>query len=319
MTTLELKWKHYLGIFLALAVSLLDFFFFFSFQYPFGPTKWYFSPLLVIGLFFGGFPFIQDILAENKRQKELEVKFLEFVRGLVETVRSGVSIPQSILHVKSSGVSFGALSPYVAKLANHIEWGYPLHDAFTIFANDTKNPVIKRSIGIVIQAEKSGGDLAAVLEAVSSSVLEIKKLRDEQKSQSYGQTIQGYIIFFVFIAIMIIMQIYLIPKLGEIGGEVAQGLSATLGGSSLSAAKADLGPIFILTIVVQGLFAGLMLGKFADDSYTSGIKHAIIMVIGGYLLMVTISGLLGATGSVPVTTSSSVSLFFFMKRFWGET
>src|SRR3989338_3966454 len=220
MAHFELKIKYIVGVALALAVCITDVILFFSLNpASFGPKEWYFAPLFVIGVFLAAFPFIQDVLAENRRQKELEVKFLEFVRSLVENVRSGVSIPQAILQVRTAGANFGPLTPYISKLANQIEWGYPLHDALTIFGKDTRNMVIRRSVAIVIQAEKSGGDLAAVLEAVAGSVLEIKKIKDEQKSQAYGQMIQGYIIFFVFIGILIVLQVYLIPKLGEIGSE----------------------------------------------------------------------------------------------------
>ena len=212
-----LTWKHYLGITLGAIIIVLDFIFFFNFLANFGPAKWYFAPIIVIGLFAAGIPFVTAIMDENQRQKEIEVKFLEFVRSLVENVRSGVSIPQAILQVRTAGANFGPLTPYISKLANQIEWGYPLHDALMIFGKDTGNMVIRRSVAIVIQAEKSGGDLAAVLEAVAGSVLEIKKIKDEQKSQAYGQMIQGYIIFFVFIGILIVLQVYLIPKLGEIG------------------------------------------------------------------------------------------------------
>ncbi len=314
---LELKAKHYLGIGVALAIVLTDFVFLFSFAPGMiGPKKWFFAPIFVVGIFLGALPFFQDFLAEKKRQKELETKFLEFVRNLGEIVRSGVSIPQAIIQVRQAGANYGALTPYIEKLANQIEWGYPLNDALTIFAKDTKNVVIRRSVGIVIQAEKSGGDLAAVLGAVSGSVLEIKKLKDEQKSQAYGQMIQGYIIFFVFIGIMIVMQVYLIPKLSEISGEVVAGLSASFAGSG-AGEKTDLTSVFLGTIVVQGLFAGLMLGKFSEGSFTAGVKHAVIMILGGYLLMTTISGLLGA-GSSAVTTGTAVAVALLVRRQWAR-
>src|SRR3989344_2819588 len=99
---LELKSKHYLGIGVALAVVLTVF---------------------VVGIFFGTLPFFQDFLAEKKRQKELETKFLEFVRNLGEIVRSGVSIPQAIIQVRQAGANYGALTPYIEKLANQIDWG----------------------------------------------------------------------------------------------------------------------------------------------------------------------------------------------------
>ncbi len=285
---MELKLKHHIGLGIGFLIVIINFVLFFNFS-KIEPKEWYFGPILVIGVLIGSITFILDFLEENKRQKELELKFLEFVRSLVETVRSGVSIPQAIIHV--SNVNLGALTPYVKKLSHQIEWGYPLHDALTIFANDTKNPVIKRAVAIVIEAEKSGGDMGSVLDAVTQSVFEIKKVKEERKSNSYTQTIQGYIIYFFFVLIMIVMQVYLIPQLSAVGGEVGQGLG-TIGIGGLGAGSTlEFGPIFIATIVVQGLFAGLMLGKFAEGDYKSGFKHSLIMVIVGYLLITTAIGI----------------------------
>ncbi len=304
---MELKLKHYFGLGFGFFIILIDFVFFFDFTAKLGPSAWYFNPILVIGVLIGSITFILDFLHENERQKELETKFLEFVRGLVETVRSGVSIPQAIMHAAS--VNYGALTPYVQKLSNQIEWGYPLHNALTIFANDTKNPVIKRSVAIVIEAEQSGGDMGSVLESVTQSVLEIKKVKEERKSNSYTQTIQGYIIYFFFVAIMVVLQIYLIPKLSVIGGEVGSGLG-TIGVGGLGAGggsgNLDFNAIFLATIVVQGLFAGLMLGKFADGDFKSGLKHSLIMVIGGYLIISTAAGLLTATQALVLLIPSKL-------------
>ena len=293
MKPLEFQLKHYISGGIGLAILLVDFVYFFNFTTDFGPAFWYFNPLLVLGLLIAALPFFLDFLEENKRQKELEIQFLEFVRALVETVKSGVSVPKAIEQIAKT--SFGALTPYTKKLAAQLEWGYPLHDALRIFAEDTANPVIKRSINIVMQAERSGGDMSAVLDAVTQSVYEVKKVREERKSRSYTQTIQGYIIFFFFIAIMLVLEIYLIPKLTEISGELGTGLSgaglsAGLGGKGLAA---DLGSIFTATIIIQGFFAGLMIGKFAEGNFKFGVKHSVIMIIAGYLLMTTIKGVIG--------------------------
>ena len=141
---IEIGIKHYLGLGIALVIIILDFLLFFNFSGEIGPNVWYFNPIIVIAVLIGGINFFLDILHENERQKELEVKFLEFVRSLVETVRSGVTIPQAIMHV--SNTNSGALTPYIKKLSNQIEWGYPLHEALTIFAYDTKNEVIKSGV-----------------------------------------------------------------------------------------------------------------------------------------------------------------------------
>lgn len=289
---IDITTKHWIFIAAGSLIILIDFAVFFNFLKDFGPSAWYFNPILVVGILLGTFPFIVDFLNETKRQKELEFKFLEFVRNLVENVRTGISIPQAIVY--SAKIDYGALSPYVKKLANQIEWGFPLQQALTTFANDTGNDVIKRSVAIVIEAQKSGGDIGAVLEAVTQSVWEIKKIKDERKSSSYTQTIQGYIIYFFFVAIMIVMQLFLIPKLGAIGGELGSGLGtigiSSLGGGGGSKTEIAFAPIFIATILIQGFFAGLMLGKFADGDFKSGVKHSLFMAIGGYLIISTIIG-----------------------------
>jgi len=288
---MELKLKHYIGIVLGSLIIIADIILFFSFTGKIGPKVWYFSPIVVIGALVISITFILDFMQETKRQKELETKFLEFVRGLVETVRSGATIPQAIIHVAT--VNFGSLTPYVQKLAHQIEWGYTIEEALTIFANDTDNDVVKRSITIVIEAQKSGGDIGSVLEAVTGSVLEVKKIKEERKSNAYTQTMEGYIIYFFFVIIMIVLQVYLIPKLGSIGGELGTGLgSIGVGGIGSSGGNLQFDSIFIATILVQGIFAGLMLGKFSEGDYKSGLKHSLIMAVGGYLITTTASGLI---------------------------
>src|SRR3989344_6701498 len=124
--------------------------------------------------------FWYDFLKENKRQKEIEEKFLEFIRNLVEAVKTGISIPKGVLQV--SDKDYGALTPYIKKLAYQIEWGIPMHNALIIFSNDTENTVIKRSISIIIEADQSGGNISDILQSVSTSVVNIKKIKEERKS-----------------------------------------------------------------------------------------------------------------------------------------
>jgi flagellar protein FlaJ len=290
----ELKQKHYISIGVGIFIFLLDSIFFLGLIPDFGSKRWFYNPILVIALLIGLSTFISDFFKETKRQKELELKFLEFIRSLLGSVRSGVNISQAILNVSSA--DYGSLTPYVKKLAHQIEWGFPLHKALTTFAKDTNNDIIERSIRIIIQAERSGGDIASVLDSVTGSTYEIKKVKEEQKTSSYSQTVQGYIIFFVFIATMLVLQVYLIPKMEIIGTEISGGIGGILGNSATAAAKGglDLNTVVIVTVIVQGLFAGLMLGKFAENDFRSGVKHSLIMVVVGYLLISTVVGIMVA-------------------------
>lgn len=280
---IRIKTRHILFIILGIILLVANIYFFYG-------TRW-FKPVVVLSFCLMGLQFLLDFLNENKRQKEIEVKFLEFVRALVETVRSGISVPKAIMQI--SDEDYGALNPYIKKLANQIQWGFPLQQAFNIFANDTNNKVIKKSISIVTEAEKSGGNLDKVLESVSHSVFLIKKMREERRASVYSQMVQGYIIFFVFIIIMLVLQVYLMPKISEID------ISAGLGGNPLGAdfsggqaiTKDVIENIFTWLVIIQGLFAGLMIGKFSEGEIKQGIKHALILIILGYLIISTVKGI----------------------------
>ena len=306
---IKIKPKHIAGIIFGAVIILLDFYFFFSLKQ--GITSRWFRPLIVFGIVSMGIIFFLDFLNENKRQKDLELKFLEFVRALVETVRGGVPIPRAIMQI--SNENYGSLTPYVKKLASQIEWGYPLHDALVIFSKDTNNIVIKKAVAIVIQAEKSGGDMGTVLQEITKSVVEIKKIKEERRANAYTQIIQGYMIFFIFIVIMLVLYKFLLPKLETISSDILSGIGSTampgisgLGGSS---AKVDFAPIFTGLVIVQGLFAGLMIGKFSEGSLKSGVKHSAIMIVLGYVVITTIIGIKKPEVIAPILLLMSRTMF----------
>ena len=283
---LRIKSRHIITMIVGLSIVLLDFILFF------GTNSRLFRPLIALGLFIASLQFWLDILRENKRQREIELKFIEFVRALVETVRSGIPIPKAILSV--SKADYGALSPYIKKLANQIEWGIPLHDALKNFSFDSGNKVIKRSIAIVIEAEESGGNIDQVLQSVSNSVVQIRRLKDDRKSEVYSQLVQGYFVFFIFIGTMLVLQIYLLPQLTDIAdvlvGFKGGSFESLLSGTEEKGSTINMSTLFIWLILIQGFFAGVMIGKFSEGELKAGLKHSLILMIVGYIVFTFVGG-----------------------------
>ena len=267
---MKFKLRHFFGIVLGLLVLVGDYFLLYG-------TRW-FKPIVLVGILAGAFQFLLDFFNETKRQREIENKFLEFVRSLVETTRSGLSVPQAIINIKKE--DFGALNPHIKKLANQIEWGIPSLEAFKNFSKGTGNNVIKRSISIVTEAERSGGNIEDVLESVTDSVLQVKKLRDERKSESFSQIVQGYIVFFVFIGVMLLLQIKLLPLMGD--------LMKTFSNTTKNLGNLD--SIFLVLILIQGFFAGLIIGKFSEGDFKRGVKHSLVLMVVAYLIITTVRG-----------------------------
>ena len=98
---IKFKLEYLIGITLGLLLLIIDLSLFLK-------TRWFFS-ILVLSLFIITSQFWFDFFRENKRQKQIEEYFLEFIRSLVETVKGGISIPSAILNI--SDKDYGPLSP----------------------------------------------------------------------------------------------------------------------------------------------------------------------------------------------------------------
>ena len=275
--------KEYLiGICIFVFLVAIDFSLFFN-------TRWFWS-LLLLSFVLGVLPGFLKYLQEGKRQKDIETEFLEFIRSLSENVKSGIPIPQSILNLRDK--DYGPLSPYILKLAYQIEWGIPIKDAFKVFSRDTNNKVIRRSISIINQAEKSGGKMEDILQSVVESVVNIQRLKDERRSSTYSQMVQGYIVFFIFIAIMLIMETQLMPLIQDMVKGLSSGSLSGAGffeGPTTESVQLNFKTIFLSLIVVQGIFAGLLIGKFSEGSIKYGIKHSFALVVVALLVILTVS------------------------------
>jgi flagellar protein FlaJ len=294
---------HLFIIGIGLVILIIDTLFFRS-------TAWFF-PIVVLAISVAWVQFWILLIVKDKKRKELEDKFVEFVRNVVNSVKAGMPVPLAIRHVAYK--DYGSLNPYAQKLANQLEWSIPLHKALWNFALSTKNSIIRRSVATVIEAEKSGGNIGDVLDSVARSVLEIRKLRDERRAVIYGQVVQSYIIFFVFLGVMIIIKDSLVPYLAMMQTGSLQELSksgislirgdvgelvkivaidySSVGGffSSLGRWFASMQGVFLMLAIIQGFFAGLSIGKLAEDRVSAGLKHSLIlMTIAAFVMSISV-------------------------------
>jgi flagellar protein FlaJ len=92
----------------------------------------------------------------------------------------------------------------------------------------------------------------------------------------------GYIVFFVFLAVIVGLQKFLVPSLSQVSSE-SIGLSG-MGGSVNPNIASEYSTIFRNLILIQGGFAGLAVGKMAEGSEVSGLKHSMFMMFIGFLV-----------------------------------
>lgn len=233
---------------------------------------------IIAGLLFA-MPILMNYYVQYRKQKEVEELFPVFLRDFVESVRGGMTLPQAFKSLKKN--NYKSLTPYVKRISAQLEWGIPIDKVLISFSKSTRSKFIGRVISSVIESHRYGGNLAETFEALASTSLEVEKLKQERALYLNSQMITGYIIFFVFLVVIIGLGKFLVPSMTEVSAAGLGNAPSTLSSEQLAL---EYKAIFRNLIVIQGLFAGLSVGKMSEGSIMGGVKHSLFMMIAGILI-----------------------------------
>lgn len=273
---MKIKKSHYIGFGLAvLAIILLQIFI--------GGRM---AMLLSgVSILLGTIPFIISLFNDAKVNSQKEEMFLEFARNLVESVKTGTPVSKSIINMKNK--PYGVLSQHVNKLANQISLGIPLNIALHTFSKDVRNKSISRSLTLIGQAEKAGGEIGEILEAVAGAVSVSDRLKKERKAAISNLVVQGYIIFLVFIVITLVMQFQIVPLVSNMGDMGSMGLGGFGFGKGIGASDVNqemISNAFLYLILAESFFTGLVIGKLAEGDVKAGVKHSFILMFLSFMI-----------------------------------
>lgn len=275
---MRLRKAHWIGIIFAAVILLVDIIFFR------GENLFYFLVGIAVAVL--ALPFVVTTVLETNVEKEKNEQFLEFARALAENVKGGTPIGQSVMNMRSK--NFGSLTEHIVKLANQLSIGIPMSRALETFGNDTGSLTVRRAITLIKEAEAAGGKIDAILDSVAASIYQIEKLKKERKALISNLVVQGYIIFFIFIGIMLVMQFKIIPLTQDVGGVGdLSGFSDAVGGIGLGGGSVDSAALarpLLYMLLVQGIFCGLAIGKLSEGSIKAGIKHSFVLTITAFLV-----------------------------------
>ena len=210
--------------------------------------------------------------------------FPDFVRDLAESRRAGMTFTKAILFASKG--SYGILTPEIQKISQQVSWGTNVSDALIDFSKRVSTKSIRRTISLIIEASKSGGNVADVLDLAAKDAREIKMLESERRTNMASYVVVVYVGMFVFLAIIAILTSTFIPNMT---GSGAQGLQGVMGGGAVN--QEDVSMVFYLATLVQGLGSGLVAGVFEDGNLSSSVKHVFVMVLISWLAFKVLLGM----------------------------
>jgi flagellar protein FlaJ len=214
-----------------------------------------------------------------RRIYKIDTIFPDFVRDLAESRRAGMTFTKAILFASKG--NYGILSPEIQKISQQVSWGSSVTDALIAFSQRVNTKSIRRTISLIIEASKSGGNVADVLDVAAKDAREIKMLEAERRTNMASYVVVIYVGMFVFLAIVAILCVKFIPAMT---GEGSSGLASAMNSGSASVSPKEITDVFYFASLVQGFGSGIVAGVFEDGNFSSGVKHVFIMVFTSWFL-----------------------------------
>lgn len=208
-----------------------------------------------------------------RRVRKIDERFPDFVRDLAESRRAGMTFTKAIMH--SSKGNYGVLTSEIKKISQQISWGSSVDDALSAFARRINTKLIRRTISLIIEASRSGGNVADVLDAASRDAREIRLLEIERRGSMMSYVAVIYVGMAVFLLIIALLCGTLIPAMT---GEGAAGLAGAHGGRG-GITEEHIIPVFFYATLAQSVGMGLVTGVFEEGNIVSGVKHVFVMVV----------------------------------------
>jgi flagellar protein FlaJ len=238
-----------------------------------------FPVLNVVGALLATAPPILIFYTRYKNSREREQQFIVFIRDLADSINAGMTLPLALNHCSKN--DYMALKSHVNELSAQVDWGIPFKKALENFAKRIDSVSVKRAVKTIIETYKVGGKISDTLQSINKSLVTVEKIKRERSSSVHSQVVTSYMIFFVFIFIIIIMQSFLIPSITQ-RSTSSVAITITQAPQTLPTSQ-EYSQIFTIFIVMQGFFAGLVTGKMSEGSMASGLKHSVILIVIGYL------------------------------------
>ncbi|MHA1668384.1 MAG: type II secretion system F family protein [Candidatus Heimdallarchaeaceae archaeon] len=223
-----------------------------------------------------GIPTFLIVYREERRQTRIDENLPFLLREISNAQRTGMSLPRAVHEAAKR--HYGPLTPELRKMSSKISWGIPFSKAMKDFEKATNTQLSQRASLLVLEAERSGGNLEEIFEATEKHVQTLIDLKKEREGSMKPYIWIVYASFIIFIMVVVILfQTFFIPF-----GSANISPDQTAGMFLLQIDLDSLEILFLHMLVVQGFFSGLVAGKMSKMSVKAGLMHSVVLMFIGW-------------------------------------
>lgn len=209
---------------------------------------------------------------EFKWRRAIDERLPDLFRSIVQAQETGITLPQAL--EEAAKRDLGPLTAELKKMNAQISWGLSFEDALTAMGKRVNTILMQRTIPMIIEASHSGGHVEKVFDPMGKFIQTTLLLDKERRTQTRPYIVIIYVAFFVFLfTIVLLFRSFFVS---------IEGLP-TLGDSAIPPEQIE--RIFFHMTIIQAFSGGLIAGKMSDGTVSAGFKHALILMIVGYVAL----------------------------------
>lgn len=212
---------------------------------------------------------------KQKQKREIMDKLPDFLRDIANSSASGMTIFDSIR--SASEGEYGRLTDELKMMVAQLSWGIPIDVALTNFGERINTNEVKRLAITINKALEIGGNTSVVFNAAAKELDQIRRVEQQRRTEMSMYSIVIFISFFVFLAVIIIINGTIFQAIYDLQGKMA---GKAIGSISIAdIAPTEVKNMFFTFVFVQSLGGGLLGGFMMDGRLSAGIRQAFILVL----------------------------------------
>ena len=218
-----------------------------------------------------------------KRKKEIENHMPDFLREISSSTSSGMTVFDAIIYASQG--DHGKLTPEIKMMASQLSWGIPVDEALDNFAKRVNTPAIKRIVVTINKALMIGGNTSSVFEAAAREIDQTKLIEQQRKAEMSMYSIVIFISFFVFLAVILIIDKTIFSAIFDLQSKMPAG--GSIGNSALSISEVnptELKNVFLTFVLVQSVGGGLLGGFMMDGKLSSGVRYGFVLILVSFFI-----------------------------------
>lgn len=254
-------------------LSLLEFYGFIEFSlYP--QLDFVFIAILILIGPIGIYNYFQ-----GEKKKQIQYRLPNFLIEVSDSLSTGATIFDSIK--VASGSHYGRLSSEIKKMKAQISWNIAVKEVFIDFAERMKSAIIQRIVLTLNRGLVMGGNTPKIFRSAALEVNQVNRLENQRKAIMSIYTVVILVCFFVFLAIIIVLDNTIFKSFFELQGKQVGRMAGVM---FQSVDPMELKYSLFSFVFVQSIGAGILSGFMMDGRISSGIRYSCVLGIISFII-----------------------------------